>query len=320
MFEACGDPAGLGKVGPLETTHSRGSEETAQPWVLPKPFGNPAPARIPGDVHHGSEHPVDSCGGRFGCGHGLRALDQRRIPGTREPERNREDRAKTVNRIETEDERNSETRILDRDPLEPVAWSGGRRGSEERSHFARGNQGGHLRVGAARQLQLGELADALCASHALKKIVDAPFHRLGGIFVDVLGAVLVQVDPAGMIHPRLVKRETAVVASDRRRLGIAFPARGGVDKTAGAGERNEQYSEQGVCCRVHAGHSLMPVPALAQGRTSPMRQTNMRVSASWIHAIRSAGRVAGLRLASRILPPTARSRGTGRAIVRPLPA
>ena len=61
---------------------------------------------------HGRERPVNPDGPRLGGSHGLRALDERRIPRGGHADRHREDRPETVHHVEAEEQRNLESRFV----------------------------------------------------------------------------------------------------------------------------------------------------------------------------------------------------------------
>ena len=244
MLETGRNPAGLPIAGSLKPAHRGGSQKAAQPRILPGPFGDASPARIAGNVHHRGENPVDAGGGRLGCGDRLGPLDELRIPGAGQPEGNRKRRAESVDRVEAEDQRNAEARILDGNALEPVARAGIRSRAEIGSHPARGDQGRVLPLGLVGHVPLQQLANAFRAAHALEQILHTRLRRLRGILIGVLDAVFVQVDPAGMVDFRPLQLESGAVSGDGRGLGGALSIQGPGRADADHGQGREPSCEE----------------------------------------------------------------------------
>ena len=100
--------------------------------------------------------------------------------------------------IHPKDERNPQTRFLNRDALELIA---------QRKIAAPPNVGTHLTAAHLQKQsrilclllssphQLVQLADLFLLRHLLKEILHALFERLGGVFINILASVFVQVVP-----------------------------------------------------------------------------------------------------------------------------
>src|SRR5437868_7842316 len=124
MFHARNDAIRRGHVCALESAHVRGGVEAAEPRVLAKALGDAAPARVAAEIHHRREGPVIAAGGGFARGNPLGAFEEFRFPRARLRERDGENGAETVDRIVSENQRNTETRPLDSDVLKFIAYNG----------------------------------------------------------------------------------------------------------------------------------------------------------------------------------------------------
>src|SRR5438128_8485725 len=77
----------------------------AEKWIFSGAFRDAAPAGIAREVHHGRKGPANAgCGSFAGCD-ARGAFGELRIPGSRNSQRNGKFRAKSVNNIETENQR-----------------------------------------------------------------------------------------------------------------------------------------------------------------------------------------------------------------------
>ena len=76
----CGDRDIGGGIASLESPHTGGGHERTEKRILSGALGNPAPAGIARDVHHGGECPVDTGGGRLGGCHTRVLFHHGRVP------------------------------------------------------------------------------------------------------------------------------------------------------------------------------------------------------------------------------------------------
>ena len=98
----------------------RGSEHGAEVRVLTRPLGDPAPAGLVRDVHHRAVDLLDP--DRRGLARRDRVVDggDRRVKAARLCQRDREHRAVAVDRVEREQDRDVQPRLLHRDVLEVI--------------------------------------------------------------------------------------------------------------------------------------------------------------------------------------------------------
>jgi len=89
----------------LEAAHHRRAEPTGKHRSLAKGFGHPAPAGLLGDVQHRGERPGDAVHARFGRGEPRRTKYEVLVPCGGQPERDREDRAVSVDDVPPEEQR-----------------------------------------------------------------------------------------------------------------------------------------------------------------------------------------------------------------------
>ncbi len=92
------------EVAALVTADLRGRDRRAEERVLAGALDHTSPARVPADVDHRVEGPLDPVGGRLVRRDGLVVLDRRRIPAARLPDGYREERLVPVDDIEGEDD------------------------------------------------------------------------------------------------------------------------------------------------------------------------------------------------------------------------
>ena len=88
-------------------------EAGADVRVLARAFGDPAPARVAGDVEHRREGEVEAGGRGLLGGEAGGLLPERRVEGAGLGQRDREDGAEAVDDVEPEEERDAEAGLLD---------------------------------------------------------------------------------------------------------------------------------------------------------------------------------------------------------------
>mmetsp|Transcript_77448 Transcript_77448/g.121941 ORF Transcript_77448/g.121941 Transcript_77448/m.121941 type:complete len:359 (-) Transcript_77448:2-1078(-) len=147
VLHACGDSAIGGKMFgsgqqailscqflTLEALHARHGKLLTQKDILPGAFSHPTPSLVSGNVHHGSEGPVDPGAGglqRRGAG---RALRQEGLPAAGFGQGNGEDRPHAVDHVASIDQRYTQacflqcnslgfSTLLDPNPVEDGAHS-----------------------------------------------------------------------------------------------------------------------------------------------------------------------------------------------------
>src|SRR6185369_16584561 len=120
MFHARKDFVGSAVIATLKSTHTRTRERCAEERILTRAFSDAAPTRIARDVDHRREGPTQADVICFLCGDRARAFGERRIPTARLSEWNREDRAITVNHIETKQHRYLQARLIQRNTLQLI--------------------------------------------------------------------------------------------------------------------------------------------------------------------------------------------------------
>src|SRR5689334_2293817 len=104
----------------LKPTHTRARKRGAEKRIFARAFTDASPTRIACDVDHRREGPTQSHVVRFLCGNRGGAFRECRIPTARLSERNRKDRAITVNHVEAEQHRNLQSRLVHRHTLHLV--------------------------------------------------------------------------------------------------------------------------------------------------------------------------------------------------------
>src|ERR1044071_2056720 len=97
--------------------HHRGSKHARQIRILAGALGDSSPPRIACDVKHRRERPADSIGIGFMSGNTRGLLDEYGVPRRRLPERDRENRAVSVDHVAAEEKRNTKTAFFRRNPL-----------------------------------------------------------------------------------------------------------------------------------------------------------------------------------------------------------
>ncbi|OQB94374.1 MAG: hypothetical protein BWX86_01485 [Verrucomicrobia bacterium ADurb.Bin122] len=216
MFEAGDHAVGPAVIVALETAHGGRGDEAAEIGILAIALGDAAPARVTRDVDHRRKRPIDADDGGFEGGHRAETLDERGVPRAGEAERDRVRGAETVDRIEAEDERDAEARLLDGEALQAVAQIGIGRHAEEGAELAGGDEGGVLFVARIGHQLLQELADAFLARHAGEQVGDAGLGGQGGVLVGVFDAVFIEVDPAAVVHLGFPEGEGTTAGDDGR--------------------------------------------------------------------------------------------------------
>src|ERR1044072_678709 len=98
-------------VTALKSANARARHLRTEERIFTRAFSNSSPARVARDINHRRERPVNARSSCFRGGNAGRAFCRRGIPGCRFAERYRKDGAITMNDIETEDERNLQTRF-----------------------------------------------------------------------------------------------------------------------------------------------------------------------------------------------------------------
>ena len=170
VFGAGGHAATTSEIAGLEAAHARTRQRRAQKDILAGALGDPAPARIARDIDHRRKDPVDPMRGCLFGGDARRALQQRRIPGTRLGQRDREHRSEAVNHIGADDQGDAQARLLDGDAL--VAIDQLRIGQvQQRSHLA----GANLLIKAGRGCgsSLGGWPDIVRLLDDFRKLIGA---------------------------------------------------------------------------------------------------------------------------------------------------
>src|SRR6185437_2042212 len=119
MFHACDDAIGTEGIA-LESDDLRASHGCAEVRIFAGAFNNAAPSRITGDVDHGGERPANAGGSRVLAGEALCGFFHTGIPGGGHGQRNREDRAISVNDVVGEKNGYVKAGFLDSEMLEPV--------------------------------------------------------------------------------------------------------------------------------------------------------------------------------------------------------
>jgi hypothetical protein len=118
------DPILLPVVGALKAADLGGRDGGTEEGVLAGALDDPAPARIPGDVDHRREGPVEADRAGLPGRDRLAPLDRLEVPGGGHRDRDGEDGAQAVDDVEAEQRRDAQAVALDREPLEPVDVGG----------------------------------------------------------------------------------------------------------------------------------------------------------------------------------------------------
>ncbi len=104
----------------LESLHLRPRHRRTQVGILARTFHNPSPPRIPRNVHHRREGPVDPSRARILPSQSLRLLFHARIPRRRHRQRHRKYRPVAVNHVKRKQDWNMQPRFFHRDVLQPI--------------------------------------------------------------------------------------------------------------------------------------------------------------------------------------------------------
>jgi len=163
MFEAGGDAVGRGQVFSLKSAHAGDGHPAAEISIFTRPFGDSAPARIPGDVNHGRKGPVNARSTRLSGGDGRALFSQLGVPARSLGERNRKNGLVAMDDIQPEEDRNAETRVLHCELLQGV----GLRGAADVEEGTDRTRARHLQMlGSCAIGVLLQLADLLLKGHA----------------------------------------------------------------------------------------------------------------------------------------------------------
>ena len=117
MFGDGGQRIGRAEIVALEAMHLGLGDARAQPRILSRAFGAAAPARIAGNIQHWGKGHRQAVRGRLCGGLPRRQRPQRRIEQRRLAQGYGEQGAVAMNHVESDEQRNAETRLLDRQPL-----------------------------------------------------------------------------------------------------------------------------------------------------------------------------------------------------------
>ena len=178
VFGAGGHGIGGGERVALKAVNDGCANCGGQPGVFARAFGDAAPARVPGDIEHGREGPVDAFGGglaRRGAG-GL--ADEVRIPTGGFAEGDGEDGAEAVDDVASEDQGDLKAALFHGDAL-GFGAVGRSAGVQERAPaaaadlFLYGGGDGDLHRGGLRHL-----AEFLFEGHSGDEAGDAAFYVL----------------------------------------------------------------------------------------------------------------------------------------------
>ena len=232
----------------LETAHERDTHARDEIRVLAERLLEAAPARIAADVEHGAEALVRARRAHLRPHRVGELLEQRRLPGAREPDRLREDgrvpRHQSRADLLVDDCRNPQPRLLDERPLERVGELGNLFGSQP----ARTGDPGHLAEPVAQQhvclrpespsivCQLpdptaAELSHLLLEREPAEQVVDPLVDGARGVEVRRLLAPDLRDRHAGSGRPTVTRAPSADGTSLARRGGseespAGRPARG----------------------------------------------------------------------------------------------
>ena len=105
-------------VAALGALDARGGEHRVQVGILAGRLGDPAPPRLVGDVHHRRVGLLEADGCRLARAVRGVVEGDLRVEARARAQRDREDRAEAVNRVEGEQDRDLESRLLNGHPLE----------------------------------------------------------------------------------------------------------------------------------------------------------------------------------------------------------
>src|SRR5205823_6241306 len=119
----CAGSDAVGRVEPrsLITAHVRAGHRGAQKRIFPGAFSHSAPTRVSGNIYHRRKSPADAAGGGFARGDAGSLLHQVRIPRRSQTQRNGKFGSKTMNYIQTKDERDVQARLFHRNMLNATA-------------------------------------------------------------------------------------------------------------------------------------------------------------------------------------------------------
>ena len=115
--EMLGRGGEAGEAVALEAAHLGLGEAGGDEGVLARALGDPAPARVAGDVEHRREGEVEAGGGGLPGGEAGGLLPERGVEGAGLGEGDREDGAEAVQDVEAEEERDAEAGLLDGEAL-----------------------------------------------------------------------------------------------------------------------------------------------------------------------------------------------------------
>ena len=110
--------SGRAVVGALESLDARRRHDGVQVRILAGALGDPPPPRLVRDVDHRGIRLLEADGGRLARPVGRVVRGNLRVEAGAHAERNREDRPEAVDRVEGEEQRDLQPRLLDREPLE----------------------------------------------------------------------------------------------------------------------------------------------------------------------------------------------------------
>ena len=206
---------GEARVVALQTADHRAGQRACQVRILAEALRDPPPPRVPGDVHHRCERPLDALRTRFRgrrCG---RLANQLRVPTCRLAERDRKDGAVAVDHVTPEHQRDTQPALFHRDLLDcvgqPHAGLVHHRAeltlAHELVHLAAGDQMFHVagRL-AADPIHLPHLPDLLVERHLREQGLSAGVDRQA------------HVEPGSLAY-------IPGVGGSRRGLSVTSPAR-----------------------------------------------------------------------------------------------
>ena len=120
------------QIRALIALHLSDSHDAAEIGVFTRPFDNPPPSRIAGDIHHGGEGPVKAAGRSLPGRNSGSGFPLFGFPAGSDCERDREDCPVTVDHIHREKQRDFQAAFFHRDALQ----------------FAQGFCTRHMKIGA----------------------------------------------------------------------------------------------------------------------------------------------------------------------------
>src|SRR5438034_5178748 len=107
----------------LITTNESSCHRSSEIWIFACAFRDTPPTRVARNVYHRRKRPADSGGRRFLRRNARRLLDKLRLPSGGKTKGYRERGAKTVNDVESKNQRYVQARILNRDVLQRVGFA-----------------------------------------------------------------------------------------------------------------------------------------------------------------------------------------------------